>query len=87
MPRLDLFQRFPFGWSININIVGPPNPEPELRRLTREEAEKFLVPLCCPECVVVFAVNEEGIYCPNCFTYAVVEGESDPLSKFTETRE
>lgn len=84
MARLDLFQRFPFGWSININIVGPTKPEPELRRLTKMEAEHFLVPLCCPECAVVFAVNEDGIFCPNCGTYPIVDS-SDPLNEFAET--
>lgn len=84
--RLDLFKRFPFGWSININIVGPQQPKPELRWLTQEEANQFLVPLTCPSCDTLFAVNEDGIYCPNCGMYPVIQ-ESDPLTLFTETGE
>jgi hypothetical protein len=81
MPRLDLFQRFPFGWSININIVGPQQ-EPKLRRLTQKEADQLGLSLTCPECAVVFCVNEDGVYCFNCGLYPALIVNRDELTSW-----
>lgn len=89
--RLDLFKRFPFGWSININIVGPQKPEP-LRQLTIEEADELGIPLTCSDCdrnhrtLVAFAVAEDGVFCPRCGGYAP-ETETRKGNKNANTKE